>query len=142
MEFLDSIIGLIWDVLNRTLGHDVHAFVLDDRRTRRTQHRVRNAPLSFERTQPRDFAFVALDEGQLGADQERGHIFTDRMLHARGREETMILGSASLTPMIRALLPKTEITSRPRFSTLSYAGPAKLSRLPPRSILPETHGDG
>ncbi len=83
----------------------------------------------------RDFAFVALDEGQLGADPERGHIFTDRMLHVRGREETMILGSASLTPMIRALLPKAEITSRPRFSTLSYAGPAKLSRLPPRSAI-------
>lgn len=83
----------------------------------------------------RDFAFVGLDEGQLGADPERGHIFTDRMLHARGREETMILGSASLTPIIRALLPKAEITSRPRFSTLSYAGPAKLSRLPPRSAI-------
>ncbi len=83
----------------------------------------------------REFAFVGLDEGQLGADPERGHIFTDRMLHARGREETMILGSASLTPMVRALLPKAEITSRPRFSTLSYAGPAKLSRLPPRSAI-------
>ncbi|MGE0179682.1 MAG: helicase-related protein, partial [Sphingomonas sp.] len=83
----------------------------------------------------RDFAFVALDEGQLGADPERGHIFTDRMLHARGREETMILGSESLRPMIRALLPEAEITTRPRFSTLSYAGPAKLSRLPPRSAI-------
>lgn len=83
----------------------------------------------------KDFAFVGLDEGQLGADPERGHIFTDRMLHARGREETMILGSASLTPMVRALLPKAEITTRPRFSTLSYAGPAKLSRLPPRSAI-------
>ena len=83
----------------------------------------------------RDFAFVALDEAQLGADPERGHVFTDRMLHARGREETMILGSDTLAPMVRALLPKAEIIGRPRFSTLSYAGPSKLSRLPPRSAI-------
>ena len=83
----------------------------------------------------RDVAFVAIDEAQLGADPERGHVFTDRMLHARGREETMILGSESLKPMVRALLPKAEITTRPRFSTLSYVGPAKLSRLPPRSAI-------
>src|SRR5438128_3024900 len=83
----------------------------------------------------RDFAFVALDEGQLGADPERGHVFTDRMLHARGREETMILGSETLKPMVRALLPDAETTTRPRFSTLSYVGPAKLSRLPPRSVI-------
>jgi ATP-dependent RNA helicase SUPV3L1/SUV3 len=83
----------------------------------------------------REFAFVAIDEGQLGADPERGHVFTDRMLHARGREETMILGSETLKPMVRALLPKAEITTRPRFSTLSYVGPAKLSRLPPRSAI-------
>jgi len=83
----------------------------------------------------REFAFVALDEAQLGADPERGHVFTDRMLHGRGREETMILGSETLKPMVRALLPKAEIVTRPRFSTLSYAGPAKLSRLPPRSAV-------
>ncbi|HEY7809944.1 MAG TPA: helicase-related protein [Allosphingosinicella sp.] len=83
----------------------------------------------------RDFAFVALDEAQLGADPERGHVFTDRMLHARGREETMILGSEALAPMVRALLPKAEIIGRPRFSTLSYVGPSKLSRLPPRSAI-------
>jgi ATP-dependent RNA helicase SUPV3L1/SUV3 len=83
----------------------------------------------------RDFAFVALDEAQLGADPERGHVFTDRMLHARGREETMILGSDTLAPMVRALLPKAEIIGRPRFSTLTYAGPSKLSRLPPRSAI-------
>jgi len=83
----------------------------------------------------RDFAFVALDEAQLGTDPERGHVFTDRLLNARGREETMILGSESLAPMVRALLPKAQIIRRPRFSTLSYAGPAKLSRLPPRSAI-------
>ena len=80
-------------------------------------------------------AFVAVDEAQLGADPERGHIFTDRLLHARGREETMILGSATLEPMVRALIPRAEITTRPRFSTLSHAGICKLSRLPKRSAV-------
>lgn len=87
---------------------------------------------------PRDsggHAFVALDEAQLAADPERGHIFTDRLLNARGREETMILGSATLEPMIKALAPKAEIISRPRFSSLTHAGPCKLSRLPPRSAI-------
>src|SRR5436190_10320976 len=65
----------------------------------------------------RDFAFAAIDEAQLGTDPERGHVFTDRMLRARGREETLILGSSSLKPIIRELLPEAEIVSRPRFST-------------------------
>jgi ATP-dependent RNA helicase SUPV3L1/SUV3 len=83
----------------------------------------------------RDFAFAAIDEAQLGIDPERGHVFTDRMLRARGREETLILGSDTLKPLIRKLLPEAEIVSRPRFSTLRYAGAAKLSRLPPRSAI-------
>ncbi len=83
----------------------------------------------------RDVAFVALDEAQLGIDPERGHVFTDRMLRARGRNETMILGSETLRPMVRALIPDAKIISRPRFSNLSYDGPKKLSRLPPRSVI-------
>ncbi|MEO7503830.1 MAG: helicase-related protein [Sphingomicrobium sp.] len=83
----------------------------------------------------RDFAFAAIDEAQLGIDPERGHVFTDRMLRARGREETLILGSDTLKPLIRKLLPEAEIVSRPRFSTLRYAGSVKLSRLPPRSAV-------
>lgn len=86
-------------------------------------------PLSAE------LSFVALDEAQLSADRERGHIFTDRLLHARGRDETMILGSATLEPLIKALVPQAEIVSRPRFSTLSYGGAKKLSRVPPRSAI-------
>jgi ATP-dependent RNA helicase SUPV3L1/SUV3 len=83
----------------------------------------------------RDFAFAAIDEAQLGIDPERGHVFTDRMLRARGREETLILGSDTLKPVIRELLPEAEIVRRPRFSTLRYAGSVKLSRLPPRSAV-------
>jgi ATP-dependent RNA helicase SUPV3L1/SUV3 len=83
----------------------------------------------------RDFAFAAIDEAQLGIDPERGHVFTDRMLRARGREETLILGSETLKPIVRELLPEAEIVSRPRFSTLRYSGSVKLSRLPPRSAV-------
>ncbi|MXO55676.1 helicase-related protein [Pontixanthobacter gangjinensis] len=80
-------------------------------------------------------AFVALDEAQLGGNRERGHVFTDHLLHTRGREETMLLGAATLEPLVRALVPNAEIISRPRFSTLTHIGPRKLSRLPPRSAI-------
>ncbi|HVL78190.1 MAG TPA: DEAD/DEAH box helicase [Sphingomicrobium sp.] len=89
----------------------------------------------------RDFAFAAIDEAQLGIDPERGHVFTDRMLRVRGREETLILGSATLKPLVRELLPEAEIVSRPRFSTLRYAGSVKLSRLPPRSAVVAFSGE-
>ncbi|WP_156839738.1 helicase-related protein [Novosphingobium aquimarinum] len=82
-----------------------------------------------------NLAFVAIDEAQLSADRERGHIFTDRLLYARGREETMILGSSTLEPMVRALVPGVEVETRPRFSTLRHAGARKLSRIPPRSAI-------
>lgn len=82
-----------------------------------------------------DVSFVGLDEIQLCGDRERGHIFTDRLLHARGRDETMLLGSATMEPMVKALIPGVEVVTRPRFSTLSYAGAKKLSRIPPRSAI-------
>jgi ATP-dependent RNA helicase SUPV3L1/SUV3 len=83
----------------------------------------------------RDFSFVALDEAQLAADPERGHIFTDRLLNLRGRDETMLLGSATLTGALKDLVPEADIIGRPRFSTLRYAGMQKLSRLPRRSAI-------
>ncbi|HEU4821291.1 MAG TPA: helicase-related protein [Qipengyuania sp.] len=87
-------------------------------------------------------AFVALDEAQLAADRERGHIFTDRLLNLRGREETMLLGAATLEPLVKALVPRAEIVSRPRFSTLTHIGPRKLSRLPPRSAIVAFSAEG
>ncbi|MEO0500344.1 MAG: helicase-related protein [Pseudomonadota bacterium] len=79
--------------------------------------------------------FLAIDEVQLAADPERGHVFTDRLLHRRGTAETMLLGAATMAPMIRRLLPDADIDGRPRFSTLAFAGPKKVSRLPRRSAL-------
>jgi ATP-dependent RNA helicase SUPV3L1/SUV3 len=79
--------------------------------------------------------FLAIDEVQLAGDYERGHIFTDRILHRRGLEETMLLGSGTMRGILEKLLPGTTFISRPRFSKLSYAGPRKLSRLPRRSAI-------
>ena len=79
--------------------------------------------------------FLAVDEIQLCADPERGHVFTHRLLHARGTSETMLLGAATVAPLIRRLCPDAEIQFRERFSTLSYDGPKKLTRLPRRSAV-------
>src|SRR5208282_5292914 len=82
-----------------------------------------------------DVAFLAVDEIQLAADFERGHVFTDRMLHRRGREETLVLGAATMRPIVERLLPGASIVSRPRLSQLTFAGEKKLTRLPRRSAI-------
>lgn len=83
----------------------------------------------------RQVQFLCVDEVQLCADPERGHIFTDRLLNARGTEETMFLGSDTVRGLIQKLIPRVEHISRPRFSSLTYAGHKKLTRLPPRSAI-------
>ena len=82
-----------------------------------------------------DVAFLAVDEIQLAADFERGHVFTDRMLHRRGREETLMLGAATMRPIVERLLPGASLVSRPRLSQLTFAGEKKLTRLPRRSAI-------
>src|SRR5712671_2053675 len=79
--------------------------------------------------------FLAVDEIQLCADPERGHVFTARLLHARGLSETMFLGADTIRPLMRRLVPRAEYISRPRLSTLSYTGHKKVTRLPPRSAV-------
>jgi ATP-dependent RNA helicase SUPV3L1/SUV3 len=79
--------------------------------------------------------FLAVDEIQLAADPERGHVFTSRLLGARGRFETMFLGAQTMAPLIRRLLPTAELTSRERLSRLEYVGQRKLTRLPKRTAV-------
>jgi ATP-dependent RNA helicase SUPV3L1/SUV3 len=79
--------------------------------------------------------FVAVDEIQLCADPDRGHVFTDRLLHARGMVETMFLGAETIRPLLQRLVPGAQVETRPRLSQLRYAGPAKLARLPPRGAV-------
>ncbi|MDE0051104.1 MAG: helicase-related protein [Rhodospirillales bacterium] len=83
----------------------------------------------------RQVEFVAVDEIQLAGDRERGHIFTDRLLRARGTAETMFLGADTMRPLIRALVPEAKFTSRPRLSTLGHEGHCKLARLKPRNAV-------
>src|SRR5882757_7217559 len=82
-----------------------------------------------------DVAFVAIDEVQLGADLERGHVFTDRMLNRRGRDETLVLGAQTVRPMVERLLPGAHVLTRPRLSQLLFAGEKKLTRLPRRTAI-------
>lgn len=86
---------------------------------------------------PRDLAvdFVAIDEIQLAADLDRGHVFTDRLLNRRGRAETMLIGAATMRPLVEQLIPGVNVVSRPRLSNLAFAGDRKITRLPPRSAI-------
>lgn len=79
--------------------------------------------------------FLAVDEIQLCADPERGHVFTDRLLNARGTHETLFMGSASMRSVIAQLVPKAQFMHRDRFSRLTYAGSKKISRMPPRAAI-------
>ena len=80
-------------------------------------------------------AFLAIDEIQLCGDPERGHVFTDRLLHARGEEETLFLGAETMRGAIQRFVPEAHFITRPRFSDLAYTGAKKLTRLPRRSAV-------
>ncbi|MCA9695201.1 MAG: helicase, partial [Myxococcales bacterium] len=93
---------------------------------------------------PRDRVvdFLAVDEIQLAADRQRGHVFTDRLLHARGRLETWFLGASTIAPLLRSILPDARIEGMPRLSQLTYAGPCSLAALPRRSAAVAFSADG
>ncbi|MGZ3418620.1 MAG: helicase-related protein [Polyangiales bacterium] len=82
-----------------------------------------------------DVDFVAIDEVQLAADDQRGHVFTDRILRARGRRETWLLGAETIRPVIEKLVPEAQMMRLPRLSNLSFAGASSLGKLPPRSAV-------
>lgn len=83
----------------------------------------------------KEVAFLAVDEIQMCADPDRGHIFTERLLGARGTEETMFMGAESIRPILQRLVPGAEFVTRPRFSTLTYTGQKKIHRLPARTAI-------
>jgi ATP-dependent RNA helicase SUPV3L1/SUV3 len=82
-----------------------------------------------------DLSFVAVDEIQLASDLDRGHVFTDRLLNQRGRDETLLIGSSTMRPLVESLIPGVHVTTRPRLSKLTFAGEKKVSRLPHRSAI-------
>src|ERR1700728_2690576 len=82
-----------------------------------------------------DVSFLAVDEIQIAADLDRGHVFTDRILHRRGRDETLLLGAATMRPIMERLLPGASIVTRPRLSQLEFAGDRKITRQPRRTAI-------
>lgn len=82
-----------------------------------------------------DLSFLAVDEVQIASDLERGHVFTDRILNRRGRDETLLLGAATMRPIIERLLPGVSMITRPRLSQLEFAGDRKITRQPRRTAI-------
>src|SRR5713101_5561429 len=124
----------VYDKVAATAGAEAVALVTGEEKIKPANPRFW---VSTVEAMPRDLdvAFLAVDEVQLGADLERGHVFTDRMLHRRGREETLLLGAATMRPIVEKLLPGANIVSRPRLSLLTHAGEKKITRLPRRSAI-------
>ncbi len=99
-----------------------------------------NAPrywIATVEAMPRDLDvdFIGIDEVQLAADLDRGHVFTDRLLRWRGRQETLLIGADTMASLIERFMPGAPIFARPRLSRLTYAGERKIARLPPRSAI-------
>lgn len=82
-----------------------------------------------------DVDFVAVDEVQMAANLERGHVFTDRILNVRGKLETMLLGAGTIRGLLANLLPGVTIIQRPRMSMITYAGSKKITRQPRRTAI-------
>ena len=82
-----------------------------------------------------DVSFLAIDEIQLAGDLERGHVFTDRLLNLRGRDETLLLGAATMRGIVEKLLPGVNVVTRPRMSLLAWSGSKKITRLPRRTAV-------
>ena len=124
----------VYDRIVKLRGPSVVALVTGEERIvpERAAYWVCTVEAMPERLAPE---FLAVDEIQLCADPERGHVFTDRLLHWRGTNETLFLGARTMQARIAELISRSEFRSRDRYSTLTYSGSKKLSRLPPRTAI-------
>jgi len=124
----------VYDKIGNRVGFDKVALVTGEEKIKPERARYW---VSTVEAMPRDIDvdFLAVDEVQLAADPERGHVFTDRLLHARGRQETLLLGAQTMRDVIQDLIPGANFISRPRLSKLTYAGEKKITRLPTRSAV-------
>ena len=124
----------VYDKIVARVGADAVALITGEEKIK--PERARYYVCTVE-AMPReaDVDFLAIDEVQLAADPERGHVFTDRLLHVRGRHETLLLGAQTMRETIADLIPGANFISRPRLSKLTYAGEKKITRLPPRSAI-------
>lgn len=124
----------VYDKIGARVGYDKVALVTGEEKIKPKNARYW---VSTVEAMPRDIsvAFLAIDEIQLAADPERGHIFTDRLLHARGEAETLMLGAQTMRGVIENLNRGANFVTRPRLSKLTYSGPKKITRLPKRSAI-------
>ncbi len=142
LEHRSGMIGLPLRLLAREVYDRVSARVGEDRVALVTgeEKRVPRRPdfwICTTEAMPltREVDFVAVDEVQLATHDERGHVFTDRLLHARGRVETWFMGSSAMRELMHRLVPAAKHQEHPRLSRLTFTGSAKLSKLPPRSAV-------
>ena len=142
LEHASGMIGLplrllareVYDRVSQRVGEDRVALVTGE------EKRVPQRPSYWVCTTEampltREVDFLAVDEVQLATHDERGHVFTDRLLHARGRHETWFMGSASMRGLMQRLVPAAKHQEHPRLSRLSFTGASKLQKLPPRSAI-------
>ncbi len=124
----------VYDKIAARIGADKVALVTGEEKIKPDRARYW---VSTVEAMPRDIEvdFLAIDEIQLAGDPERGHVFTDRLLHARGRQETLLLGAQTMSGAIGDLVPGANFISRPRLSKLTYAGEKKITRLPQRTAV-------
>ena len=124
----------VYDKVAARVGADNVALVTGEEKIKPERARYW---VSTVEAMPRDIEteFLAVDEIQLAADPERGHVFTDRLLHARGRQETLLLGAGTMREAIGELIPGANFISRPRLSKLTYSGQKKITRLPKRTAI-------
>src|SRR6185312_12460316 len=124
----------VYDKIKSRVGADKVALITGEEKIKPEKARYW---VSTVEAMPRDIDvdFLAIDEIQLAGDPERGHVFTDRLLHARGRSETLLLGAQTMRETIADLIPGANFISRPRLSKLSYSGQKKITRLPQRTAV-------
>jgi ATP-dependent RNA helicase SUPV3L1/SUV3 len=124
----------VYDKISAKVGADAVALITGEEKIK--PERARYWVCTVE-AMPRDVDvdFLAIDEVQLAGDPERGHVFTDRLLHARGKAETLLLGAQTMREAIADLVPGCNFISRPRLSKLTYSGQKKITRLPQRSAV-------
>nr|HML30876.1 helicase-related protein [Hyphomicrobium sp.] len=124
----------VYDRIKQRVGADKVALITGEEKIKPERARYW---VSTVEAMPRDIDvdFLAIDEIQLCGDPERGHVFTDRLLHARGRSETLLLGAQTMRDAINDLIPGANFISRPRLSKLTYSGEKKITRLPARSAI-------
>ncbi len=124
----------VYDKIGKRIGFEKVALITGEEKIKPEKARFW---ISTVEAMPReiDVDFLAIDEVQLAADPERGHVFTDRLLHARGRQETFLLGAQTIREVIQELIPGANFISRPRLSRLAYSGQKKITRLPTRTAV-------